>query len=274
MRVFWAPQRHAHLLLVLFVTIGSGGWDAVHAQNAISSPTSQASEEFEQVSHQAMQGDSRAQFRLGQMYELGQGTAQSDSEAAGWYFKSAEQGYGKAQVRLGDLFKAGRGVARSDVEAVRWYRQAAQQGNASAQNSLAVMLHEGRGVAQNRQEARAWWQKAAEQGDPVAKVILAQLPPDAPASNKVAPNDTPIQRPNTASKLNERTTQIQVDPCEGFSNGTPVTVRLGGYPQAMGAMVLETSPGRATVQVMDMAAPPSVAGRRLDMACRSLIRAE
>lgn len=274
MKLFGAPVRHALLLMATCSVLGFGTLGSVHAQSAAPIPTDSASEEFGKLAQHARMGDPVAQFRLGQMHESGKGVIQSDAEAASWYMKSAEQGHDKAQARLGDLFKAGRGVPRNDVESFRWYREAAQQGNPSAQNSLAAMLYEGRGVAQNRQEARAWWLKAAEQGDPVAKVILAQLPPDAPVAGKARANEAPVQQPNGGAGMTERSQQTPVDPCAGFSNGTPVTVRLNGYPQPLSAMVLEATRGRATVQVMDMTAPPSIAGRRLDMTCRSLIRAE
>lgn len=38
----------------------------------------------------AEQGDARAQFGLGLMYDAGQGVPQDDSEAAKWYRKAAE----------------------------------------------------------------------------------------------------------------------------------------------------------------------------------------
>lgn len=274
MKLFGAPLRHALLLMATGTVLGFGTLGSVNAQIGAPIPAGPANDEFGKLAQRARMGDPVAQFRLGQMHENGQGVVQSDTEAASWYMKSAEQGHDKAQARLGDLFKAGRGVPRNDLEAFRWYREAAQQGNPSAQNSLAAMLYEGRGVAQNRQEARAWWQKAADQGDPVAKVILAQLPSDDPASGKASPNVTLVQQPSAGSGLPERSSQTPVDPCAGFSNGTPVTVRLAGYPQSLRSMVLEASRGRATVQVMDMTAPPSIAGRRLDMTCLSLIRAE
>lgn len=245
-----------------------------HAQPVQPTPAGSGPSDLETTLLQALRGDSAAQFRLGQMHELGQGVAQSDAEAVQWYTRSAEQGFDRAQARLGDLFKAGRGVARRDGEAVKWYRRAAQQGNVSAQNSLAAMLYEGRGVAQDRPQARGWWQKAADQGDPVAKVILAQLPPDTQAPASSQPQATPGRSSTADAGPHEQTRQTPQDPCAEFGNGTPVTLRLSGYPQALGGMVLEVARGRATVQVMDMSAPPSVAGRRLDLACRSLVRAE
>ena len=261
---------HLLTLLVALTLFGLPG----QSQAVQTLPADPSTIEFEPTLKKALRGEPEAQFQLGQMYELGQETTQSDSEAAQWYRRSADQGYARAQARLGDLFKAGKGVDQSEIEAVQWYRRAAQQGNPSAQNSLAAMLYEGRGVAQDRREARAWWQKAADQGDPVAKVILAQLPQGKPTPVPPASTDTPTTPPK--EKRNPTTTEpspkVSKDSCEGLSNGTPVTVRLAGYPQAFGAMVLEASRGRASVQVMDVSAPLSASGRRINTACKSLVR--
>jgi TPR repeat protein len=45
----------------------------------------------------AGQGDARAQFKLGSMYEDGHGVAQSDAEALKWYRLAADQGYALAR---------------------------------------------------------------------------------------------------------------------------------------------------------------------------------
>jgi len=52
---------------------------------------------------------------------------------AKWYRKAAEQGDTRAQYNLGLMYNNGQGVPRDDAEAVRWYRKAAEQGNARAQ---------------------------------------------------------------------------------------------------------------------------------------------
>lgn len=48
----------------------------------------------------AEQGDSQAQYELGNIYRRGQSVEQSYVEAAKWYRKAAEQGYAKAQNNL------------------------------------------------------------------------------------------------------------------------------------------------------------------------------
>ncbi len=51
----------------------------------------------------AEQGHAKAQFKLGFMYDYGEGVPQDYAEAVKWYRKAAEQGHGKAQWSLGAM---------------------------------------------------------------------------------------------------------------------------------------------------------------------------
>ena len=51
----------------------------------------------------AEQGDARAQYFLGRMYDDGRGVSQDNAEAAKWYRKAVDQGDVDAQVYLGEL---------------------------------------------------------------------------------------------------------------------------------------------------------------------------
>ena len=61
---------------------------------------------------------------------------------------ASEQGDAKAQFRLGEMYENGEGVEKDYREAVKWYTKAAQQGLASAQNNLGGMYRNGYGVVQ------------------------------------------------------------------------------------------------------------------------------
>ena len=65
----------------------------------------------------------------------------------------ADQGNAKAQFNLGLMYDNGRGVTQDDKEAVKWYKLAANQGNAKAQFNLGVMYDNGEGVTQDDKEA-------------------------------------------------------------------------------------------------------------------------
>jgi len=85
----------------------------------------------------AEQGDADAQFRLGVMYESGQGVLRSDAEAIKWYRKAAERDDAVAQFNLGIMYA--KGGSPNHAEAVLWYRRAADHGLAGAQFNLGMM---------------------------------------------------------------------------------------------------------------------------------------
>ena len=77
----------------------------------------------------------------------------------------AEQGDAKAQFNLGLMYETGRGVKQDDFEAVKWYRQAAKQGEKRAQFNLGVRYFNGNGVRQDDEQAKEWFGKACDNGD-------------------------------------------------------------------------------------------------------------
>ena len=114
---------------------------------------------------EALQGNARAQYMLGNLYQRGEGVIKDDSTAVKWYRKAAEQGNHEAQYMLGTLYQRGEGVIKDDSTAAMWYRKAADQGNREAQYSLGGCYFEGRGVSQDYDEATKWYQKAVDQGN-------------------------------------------------------------------------------------------------------------
>jgi len=61
----------------------------------------------------AEQGDTDAQYNLGQMYRQGQGVQQDNKTAVKWYTLAAEQGIANAQVNLGVMYRRGEGVPQA-----------------------------------------------------------------------------------------------------------------------------------------------------------------
>ena len=114
----------------------------------------------------AEQGDARAQFILGVMYDFGQGVPEDDAEAVKWYRKAAEQGLAGAQSTLGLMYDNGRGVLKDEAEAVRWFRLAAEQGDATAQYGLGfkyagLMYAAGEGVLKKDSVLAHMWSNIA-----------------------------------------------------------------------------------------------------------------
>ena len=152
-------------------------------------------EDQKNLERMALQGNTEAQFSLGDLYEKGIGVQKNEIEATKWYRKAAEQGHADAQERLGSMcyndkeeaFKWYREAAKQGhaeaqerlglmyaVEASRypeqaskwyrkafkWYREAAEQGEAEAQYELGFMYEFGRGVPEDKQQASKWYRKA------------------------------------------------------------------------------------------------------------------
>jgi len=121
-------------------------------------------QEVERNRMAADQGDSKAQYKLGLMYDAGQGVSQDFEIAVEWYQLAAEQGSATAQNNLGGMYETGQGVLQDDKAAFFWYQQAAEQGNLKAQNSLGFMYHKGQGVPQNYIQAHKWYNLAITNG--------------------------------------------------------------------------------------------------------------
>lgn len=123
----------------------------------------------------AKRGDAAAQYRLGEMYDLGRGVKQDYAQAVRWYRAAAEQGQAPAQFALAEMYKNGDGVAKDITEAVRWYRRAAEQGEPRAQLLLGVLYESGVGVPMDNAQAADWYRRSAEQGDARAQMLLGNL---------------------------------------------------------------------------------------------------
>jgi uncharacterized caspase-like protein len=72
----------------------------------------------------AQEGDPKAQYYVGEIYEQGLGTEPDYENAAHWYRKAAEKGYSPAQINLGFLYEQGLGVEQDRQKAMAWYRKA------------------------------------------------------------------------------------------------------------------------------------------------------
>ncbi|WP_367849082.1 tetratricopeptide repeat protein [Rhodoferax sp. WC2427] len=111
----------------------------------------------------AEKGNAQAQYRLGKIFNLGQGLPPDKKEAAKWFHMAAQQGLAEAQGALGYLCLVGEGVSQNSDLALEWTRKAAQQGNATAQFNLSLMYGEAFGLHKNPVESKKWLRKAADQ---------------------------------------------------------------------------------------------------------------
>jgi hypothetical protein len=82
-----------------------------------------------------------ALFRIGYMYERGNGVAQDYEEAMKYYQLAAAQGNDVAIFRIGYLYEKGFGVPRDYASALEWYKKAAGLGNAPAMTGIDRINH-------------------------------------------------------------------------------------------------------------------------------------
>ena len=105
-----------------------GGLDAYYAEDFAAAA--------QVLSPLAEAGDPDAQYRLGMMYDFGQGVKKDPVESARWLRLAAVQGLPEAQFALGMKYDVGIGVPWSPAEAHWWVRQAANLGYFDALNWL------------------------------------------------------------------------------------------------------------------------------------------
>ena len=129
----------------------------------------------------AEQGDAEAQFKLGEIHELGSVTP-APLKALEWYMKAAEQGYIPAQTEIGNIYYFGSGVPKDLAKAEAWYTKAAEQGDAEALFRLGQMYYYSAGETNDRAKAQEWYPKAekwftkaAEQGHVYAQYTLGYM---------------------------------------------------------------------------------------------------
>ena len=109
----------------------------------------------------AEQGNAEAQLRLGQMYEMGKGTAKDDTEAVAWYRLAADQDHPDAQFNLGYMYAHGLGVSANPVHALMWWRLASEKGHAMAQKGWFRLSMGATAAQQEKAQARAAAWRAA-----------------------------------------------------------------------------------------------------------------
>lgn len=106
---------------------------------------------------------------------------EGDSKALKSLKERADKGVAFAQFRLGVIYDTGQGAPMDKGQAVGWYKLAADQGLAIAQYNLAKKYAEGDGVSQDETLASEWFKRAAAGG--VTAATLA--PPPISAEPKV-----------------------------------------------------------------------------------------
>ena len=109
----------------------------------------------------ANQGDRLAQFKLGVMYEDGQGVTKDSREAIRWLSVASGQGLPEAAFNLGRLYHDGRGIPQNYARARRWYLVAIDRGDSKAAVNLGIMAAWGEGQPRDYMKASGLRHNAA-----------------------------------------------------------------------------------------------------------------
>lgn len=93
------------------------------------------------LKHTAETGNSRAQYLLGTLYQIGKGAPLDEYDAFRWYKLAAEDGLLEAQYQVGMMYLQGEGVTSNDEEALKWLWKAASRGYPQAAETLEYVLY-------------------------------------------------------------------------------------------------------------------------------------
>lgn len=124
-------------------------------------------EAMEWYREQAEAGDPKAQFYFGLALERGAQGSQGGADkarAVELYKQAAEGGYALAQYRLGVLYQIGQGVDKDLREARKWFAAAADAGLREAEFNYAIMLETGTGGGRDATEAARLYEISAGKG--------------------------------------------------------------------------------------------------------------
>jgi uncharacterized protein len=130
---------------------------------------------FKMMKSLAEEGNEKAEYFLGQMYERGLGTKKNQRKAAQWYKRSADQGLANAQYEIGYLHLDGPTFLKNNSEAVKWFKLSAAQDFAQSQRVLGALYQEGIGVIRDKLLAHTWYNIASSNGSKLAKHLRDEL---------------------------------------------------------------------------------------------------
>jgi hypothetical protein len=191
------------------------------------------------------QGNAEAEFGLGLLYDLGNGTPEDPETAFFWYKAAADAGLPAAEFNIAAMYDSGRGVAQSTENAALWYAKAAAHEHHRAQFDLGLLYERGEGVPRNPDAAAAWFRKSAEGGLPAAAARLKAL--TTAASNQTPPNQTPPNQTPPDHARPDHTRPDHTRPDHTHPDHTPSNQTPWGRPSGPMAAVTLASPARNAV---------------------------
>ncbi|MGH8476226.1 MAG: tetratricopeptide repeat protein [Methylococcales bacterium] len=160
-------------------------WLSFHFVAAFAScydETRTGQDNFMQCRKAAQQGDSLAQYFVGQMYRKGEGVDKNREEALNWYRKAALKENRLAQYNLGWMYDIGDGIEKNPNEAISWYAKAARNRDRYAPFNIGALYFSGEELPRDPENALFWFQVALANGNESGRKwrdkIAAQLRPE------------------------------------------------------------------------------------------------
>ncbi len=129
------------------------------------------------VATEAIRGDTRARSRMCADSMSAAEKTGIFKDAAYWCALAAESGDASSQASYARLYQLGEGVAQDDAQAASWYEKAIAQRDAHAMYMRGRMLLASNDAADDAR-ARVLLEEAAALGDPSARWILQDQPAD------------------------------------------------------------------------------------------------
>ncbi len=162
-------------------------------------------EKFKKAIPNAEQGNAKAQYALGEMYEKGKGTTKDAKKAFEWYSKAAKQNNKKAAYKVGRAYLDGKGVRQNYKKAHTWFKKSAGKKYVRAEYYLGILYENGKGVLKDYDEAIKWYKRALAGGydsasEGIKRVAKAQKSSDRKRRAAAKPKATPVVKPKVAVK--------------------------------------------------------------------------
>lgn len=137
--------------------------------------TEQATDEphpYQDMELAARNGNMKAQFNMGVMYDEGKVVEENDKKAIYWYKQAADLGFAPAQMSLGEMYQKGLGVKKDFGNAMKYYQSSADQGNVEAQLTLGLIFQSETLGLFNEEVSANWFRLAAKQGNTLGMTRL------------------------------------------------------------------------------------------------------
>lgn len=110
----------------------------------------------------ADKGQVAAIYKVGQLFETGEGVSMNKSEAFRYYKMAHDKGFIEATFKVAQMLDYGEGVSMNKSEACNFYKIAADNGNSLALWIYCHKLEYGEGCSMNKQEAFRYYKKLAD----------------------------------------------------------------------------------------------------------------